>query len=438
MENVSKRFGPIPVLKNVSLRVRRGTIHAIVGHNGAGKSTLMKIALGAVRPSEGEVRVAGRKLTYGRPAEARNLGLGMVMQERSLIASLNGLDNLFLNAERLNGAGLVQVSRQREEVYGLLRELGIPSSLLSTAAGDMSTIEQELIEIARALRLGSKVLILDEPTAPLGRDEIARLFQVLRTIAAKGTGIIIITHHLAEVFAISDEVTCLREGEIVLNCATGDTTMNGLIAAMLGRRDWKGSDESGHPPCETAANAAVGLADATPSLSVRGLDVGTKLSSVDFDAFPGEILGIVGLAGSGRTTLLRALFGDLAIEAGDVRVRGRPYRPSSPAAAMAGGVFLIPESRGVHGLMLTKGVGHRSGRGRTVRRQPAEGRARQGADARRGRSAPRRAILRRRHRCDAGNHQERSHDGWQGRHGAVGVLGSARGRPGRRPHHGAS
>lgn len=354
MDNITKRFGHVPVLKGVSVRVRRGSIHAIVGHNGAGKSTLMKIALGAETPSEGEVRVAGRLLTYSRPAEARTLGLGMVMQERSLIRTLNGIDNLFLNSEHLNGAGLVNVGKEREEVRGLLKELGIPRSLLSTTVGDMSTIEQELIEIARALRLGSRVLILDEPTAPLGREEIARLFSVLRAIAAKGTGIVLITHHLAEVFAISDEVTCLREGEVVLHCPTRETSMNRLIAAMLGRREWNGGEAAGRSADK--AEIAAARDRGSPSLRVRNLRVGGKLAGVNFDAWPGEILGIVGLAGSGRTTLLRTLFGDIGADGGEMILRGKPHRPGSPQAAMSSGVFLIPEDRGLHGLMLSKSI----------------------------------------------------------------------------------
>ena len=246
MERVGKRFGQVWVLKDVNLEVRRGSIHAIVGHNGAGKSTLMKIALGAVTPTEGEVRVAGQKLTFSRPAEARILGLGMVMQERSLIRTLNGLNNLYLNSEHKGAMGLIDVRKQRVEIATLLEELAIPRELLSTIASDMSTIEQELIEIARALRLGSQVLILDEPTAPLGREEITRLFGVLRTIAARGAGIVIITHHLAEVFAVSDMVTCLREGEVVLQTATKEINMSGLISAMLGRRPWEGSHLAAH------------------------------------------------------------------------------------------------------------------------------------------------------------------------------------------------
>ena len=357
MEHITKRFAQIRVLKDVSVSIRRGSIHAIVGHNGAGKSTLMKIALGALKPTEGEVRVAGKRLTFSRPAEARTLGLGMVMQERSLIRTLTGIDNLYLNSERLNAAGFVNVRRERNEVGSLLEELGIPRALLSTKASDMSTIEQELIEIARALRLGSQVLVLDEPTAPLGREEITRLFAVLRTIAAKGAGIVLITHHLAEVFAVSDQVTCLREGEVVLSCPTKETNMAGLIAAMLGRRPWEGAHAPVHGEGKRVLTVASGAKrNSEPSLTVRNLSIGTKLSGVSFDAYPGEVLGVVGLAGSGRTTLLRTLFGDVLQNGGEIRLRGKPYRPRSPQDAMERGVFLIPEDRGIHGLMLAKSI----------------------------------------------------------------------------------
>ena len=357
MERIGKRFGQVWVLKNVSVSVRRGSIHAIVGHNGAGKSTLMKIALGAERPTEGEVRVAGHELTYSRPAEARTLGLGMVMQERSLIRTLSGLDNLYLNSEHKSAVGLVNVHKQRAEIAGLLEELAIPRALLSTMTSDMSTIEQELIEIAKALRLGSQVLILDEPTAPLGREEIARLFGVLKAIAARGAGIVVITHHLAEVFAVSDVVTCLREGQVVLQTATKHTNMAGLISAMLGRRPWEGAHLPAHGTKRVdAAARSVSPKRPQPSLRVRNLKVGAKLADVSFEAFPGEVLGVVGLAGSGRTTLMRTLFGDLRQGGGEIRFRDKRYRPNSTQDAMDEGVFLIPEDRGVHGLMLAKSI----------------------------------------------------------------------------------
>jgi ribose transport system ATP-binding protein len=356
MANIGKRFGQNWVLKDVSLKVRRGSIHAIVGHNGAGKSTLMKIALGALEPTDGEVRIAGQRLTYSRPAEARTLGLGMVMQERSLITTLTGIDNLFLNAERFNRLQFISVAKERAEVEGLIGQLGIDRSLLSTQVSDMSTIEQELIEIARALRLGSQVLVLDEPTAPLGREEISRLFAILRTIAARGTGIVLITHHLAEVFAVSDEVTCLREGKVVMSCPTKETDMTHLIGAMLGRRPWAGARPHGHHDHGERAEKAASARATEPALTVRNLRIAEKFSDVSFEAYPGEILGVVGLAGSGRTSLMRALFGDLRPSGGEILLHGKRYRPGSPQFAMSKGVYLIPEDRGIHGLVLSKSI----------------------------------------------------------------------------------
>lgn len=359
MARVGKRFGANWVLRNVDLKVRRGSIHAIVGHNGAGKSTLMKIALGAETPTEGEVRIGGRRLTFARPAEARTFGLGMVMQERSLIETMTGIDNLFLNAELQNALGCVDIRRERAEIDQLTRQLGIRPSSLSLRVSDLSMIERELLEIARALRLGNQVLVLDEPTAALSRDEIGKLFEVLGIIAAQGTGIVLITHHLAEVFQVSTEVTCLREGKVTLSCTTQDTSMAHLIAAMLGQREegQSGSKgrvvEEGH---DVPSRAAAGGGERTPALTVRHLRVGTTLSDVSLDAFAGEILGIAGLAGSGRSTLLRTLFGDARPSAGEIRLEGIPYRPKSPSEAIAVGVFLIPQDRGVHGLVLSKSI----------------------------------------------------------------------------------
>ena len=347
MARVGKRFHQNWVLKDVDLKVRYGSIHAIIGHNGAGKSTLMKIALGAYEPTEGEVRIGGRRLTYSRPAEARTLGLGMVMQERSLIPTMTGIDNLFLNAERLNAFGFVNVRRERTEVEQIIGQLGIKRSTLSLRVLDMSTIERKLIEIAKALRLGSQVLVLDEPTAPLGREEISKLFQILRAIAARKTGIVLITHDLAEVFAVSDEVTCLREGNVVMSCSTKETDMARLISAMLGRRAWAHARSPGRQHSGPERFAA---------LNVRNLRASTRLKDVSFDAFAGEILGIVGLAGSGRTTLLRTLFGDLGRSGGEIRLYGKSYRPRCPRDAIIDGVFLIPQDRAVHGLVLSKSI----------------------------------------------------------------------------------
>lgn len=352
MRNIGMRFGENWVLRDVSFLVKPGTVHALVGHNGAGKSTLMKIALGVYTPVTGEVRIGGERLTFTRPAEARSLGLGMVFQETSLIDTLNGLDNLFLNSEVRRG-GLIARRPEEEEAAALFERLGMSRFLLRRRVGEMTKIEQEMVEIAKALRLGQKVLILDEPTAPLGREEIATLFEVVRAVARLGTGVVLITHHLRELYEISDEVTCMREGAVVLNAPTSETTLPGLVAAILGP-----AAASGHLVQERGERPAVVRTEGQvePVLDVRHLQVGTKLADVSFSVFPGEILGVTGLAGSGRSLLLRTLFGDIQASGGEIEVRGRRYTPADPKEAIARGVYLVPEDRRVHGLVLTKPI----------------------------------------------------------------------------------
>ena len=348
MSNIGMRFGDVWVLRNVDYVVERGSIHALVGHNGAGKSTLMKIALGGYRPTEGIVFIGGQRLTYSRPAEAREMGLGMVLQERSLIDTLTGLDNLFLNAELTTRTGFIDRSRQSAEARNLCEQLGIAPSVLDRRIGDVSQLEQELVEIAKALRLAQTVLILDEPTAPLTSREADTLFEVMRNVASLGIGIVLITHHLNEVFDVSDKVTALREGSVTLSAPTRETNLSELTEAMLGRRLIR-VGRADRPPVDKASS--------TPLLEVRDLRVGEKLGGgVSFNVFPGEIVGIAGLAGSGRSTLLRAIFGAAKPTAGEIRFKGDIYKADSPREAIEQGVFLIPEDRGVHGLILSHSI----------------------------------------------------------------------------------
>ena len=342
------RFGDQWVLRNVSYTVGRGSVHGVVGHNGAGKSTLMKIALGGYTPVEGTVSVAGEALTFSKPAEARDLGVGMVLQEHSLIGTLNGLDNIFLNAEPINRAHMLRRGEERREALELCDRLGISSAVLSKHAAAMSPVEQQMVEIAKAMRLGRNVLILDEPTAPLSNKEINALFDVIRSAAAFGTGIVLITHHLNEIFAVTDEVTCLRDGQVTLTKRTAETDLDEVIGAMLGSRRDK-MDRAATPGRE----AHVG---SEPKLSIRDLHVGTKLQGVSFDLYPGEILGVAGLVGSGRSTLLRTLFGDIRAQRGEILLDGKPFQPSSPVDAIKHKIYLIPEDRGVHGLVLTETI----------------------------------------------------------------------------------
>jgi ABC-type sugar transport system ATPase subunit len=349
MRDIEMSFAAAPVLQDVSFTLEPGVVHAIVGHNGAGKSTLMKIALGLHRPDKGEVFIGGERLDTADPSAARSLGLGMVFQEKSLIPTLNGLDNLFLNDERVTMAHSLRRRAEAKEAAGLCARLGISPSLLKRRVSELSAVEQQLLEIAKALRLASTVLILDEPTAPLGHREIGQLFKVVRNVARQGTGVILITHHLSEVFEVSDKVTCLREGKITLSCRASETNVPGLVRAMLGGRELvlaaPGRTQPAHRPHSDKA-----------ALDVRSLKVGTKLVDITFRTVPGEIVGLVGLAGSGRSTLLRALFGDIRRDGGDVFLFGKPYQPRHPSDGIRNGAYLIPEDRAIHGLLLTKQI----------------------------------------------------------------------------------
>lgn len=346
MHGIGMRFGAIWVLRNVDYQVTSGSIHALVGHNGAGKSTLMKIALGAHAPTEGTVAIGGTQLASAQPAEAHRLGLGMVMQERSLIGTLSGLDNIFLGAERVNRVThTVKRRREMAEAERLCEDLRISPALLPRLVSDMTAVQQQMLEIAKAVRLARNVLILDEPTAPLSHREVDALFEVIRRATGLGVGIVYISHHLSEVFAISDRVTCLREGTVSLSTPTSQTSLPELVEAMLGRP-------------QTIAEAAARRAPRTsePAVTVTDLQVGDKLHSVSFDIGAGEIVGVAGLVGSGRTTLLRALFGDARITGGTVKLRDRPFAPTSTSEAIARGVYLIPESRAQFGLVSTQSI----------------------------------------------------------------------------------
>ena len=225
LRGVGMRFGTVTVLRDVDYQVERGAIHALVGHNGAGKSTLMKIALGGYAPTAGTVAIGGAPLPPGKPSEARRLGLGMVLQERSLIPTLSGLDNIFLGAERINPVTrLLRRRAELAEAERLCEELRIAPGVLRRQVGDMTPVEQQMVEIAKAVRLARSVLVLDEPTAPLSHREIDALFTVIRRVAEVGAGIVYISHHLSEVFAISDRVTCLREGQVSLSAPTAQTS----------------------------------------------------------------------------------------------------------------------------------------------------------------------------------------------------------------------
>jgi ABC-type sugar transport system ATPase subunit len=347
---IVKSYGAVMVLHGLDLRIRRGSIHALLGANGAGKSTLLKIAVGATEATAGRIVVNGAPRRFSGTLEARQAGIGMVFQERSIAPDLSVVDNLFLNSE-IRRAGLVDVRAERREAGRMFERLGVRIPL-GASAGQLGIADQQMVEIAKAVRLASAVLILDEPTAALTQREVQRLFGVVRQIAKTGVGIAYVSHRLAEVFELCDEVTIIRDGRVVLARPVAETHMDEVVEAIAGGVVAKGRLARAAGTPDGGAQAR----NASPLLAVRGLRVDPKLREVSFDLQPAEILGVAGLAGSGRSTLLGALFGLVPRSAGELRVAGRPVSPTSPAAAIGSGFYLIPEDRKTQGLVLSHSV----------------------------------------------------------------------------------
>jgi ABC-type sugar transport system ATPase subunit len=336
---ISKSFEGVSALRAVSFDLKAGEVHALVGENGAGKSTLIKIMTGAEQPDAGALAVAGRAVPQMTPALARSLGIAVIYQQPSLFPHLTVAENLALALEAGSVWRRVHWAARRRRALTLLEEAGAaidPERL----AGTLSMPEQQIVEIAKAVGADAKVVIMDEPTASLMDDEVARLFSVIRTLRAQGGGIVYISHRLEEVFAVSDRITVLRDGETV---ATRDTTAidrSALIQAMVGRalKDVF--------PKRPVAPGAVAIELRRLSNRVLGIH------DVSLTVRRGEVLGIAGLVGSGRTELAETLFGLVPADGGEILLHGTPVRIESPSQAIRLGIGYVPEDRRQHGVVL--------------------------------------------------------------------------------------
>jgi ABC-type sugar transport system ATPase subunit len=341
--SITKSFEGVSALRHVSFELHAGEVHAIVGENGAGKSTLIKIMTGAERPDAGHLTVAGRDVPHMTPALARALGIAAIYQQPSLFPDLSVAENVALTLETGGIWRRVRWSERRRRARSLLEEIGStvdPARL----AGSLSMPEQQLVEIAKAVGTDAKVVIMDEPTASLMDDEVERLFAVIRQLRAQGCGIIYISHRLEEVFALSDRITVLRDGETIATHATEIFDRPGLIQTMVGRT-----------LKETKPRQAVATGDV--ALELRHLsnrELG--LSDVSLSVQCGEVLGIAGLVGSGRTELAETLFGLVPSDGGEVLVRGVPVRIGSPLEAIHLRIGYVPEDRRRHGVMLEMSI----------------------------------------------------------------------------------
>lgn len=335
---LSKAFPGVQALKNVSVVLLPGEIHALVGENGSGKSTLAKCFAGAHLPDSGHVLRAGSPVVFRHPLEARAHGVATIYQEFSLVPTLSVGENVFLGRyPRRAGSGAVNWEMIRRETRRVLDELSIgidPDAIVN----QISVAEQQLVEIAKAILMDSSLLIMDEPTAALGLVETERLHALIRRLAAHGKAIMYISHRLDEVFQIADRITVLKDGRVVATNPTKDLKMNAVVRMMVG------IDIQQHYPkvCHTQAS---------PCLEVRDLTTANGVNGVSFTVNVGEVFGLGGMLGSGRTETARALFGVDPVIRGEVRLNGREVRFGSPAEAIATGVGLIPENRKVDGLL---------------------------------------------------------------------------------------
>ena len=341
LRNISKSFGGITALKNVTFEVVPGEIHALVGENGAGKSTLMKILSGAYTKDAGQILIDGSEVHIRNTNDSRKLGVSIIYQEFSLVPALSVAENIFLN--QLGASGIwLKWSTLRTRAKDLINSIGYkidPSSLTAS----LSIAEQQIVEIAKALAGNVRVLILDEPSAVLGPREIRKLFDTLNRLKNEGVAIIYISHHLSEVFQIADRITVLKDGSSSGSLKASESSKDSVIRLMLGR------------PLNTMypeRNPLIGQ----EVLKAAEIFFAEKVKGVSFSVRKGEIAGIAGLTGSGRSETARTIFGAEKMKMGRLLLSGREVRINSPHKALLNGIGMVPEDRKQHGVILSLSV----------------------------------------------------------------------------------
>ncbi len=343
IRQLSKVFPGVRALTGVDFSLRKGEVHALMGENGAGKSTLIKVLTGVYRRDGGEILFEGRPFEAGSPHEAQEKGIATVYQEVNLVPNLSVAENLFLGRQPLRG-GLIRWPEMKQRSEALLARLNLALDV-SRLLGDYSIAVQQMVAIGRALEFDSKVLILDEPTSSLDADEAEQLFKVMRKLRDEGHAIIFVTHFLDQVYAVSDRITVLRNGELVGEYATSELPKVELVSKLLGKAldDLQGVEQE--------KEGVVARRDGAPTLRARGLGKANYLNDFDLDIHPGEVLGLAGLLGSGRTELASLVFGVERADHGEVEVAGEQVEISSPLRALQLGIGLCPEDRKGEGII---------------------------------------------------------------------------------------
>ena len=338
VSNVRKEFPGVVALDNVHLKLRRGTVHALMGENGAGKSTLMKIVAGIYTPDAGSFRLRGQEIRLKGPLDALENGIAMIHQELNLMGPMTVAENIWIRREPTNRFGFINHAEMHRWTVALFKRLNIDLDP-EIEVRKLSVANRQMVEIAKAVSFDSDVLIMDEPTSALTEREVEHLFKIIRSLKADGKGIIYITHKMNELFEIADEVSVFRDGKFIASKLSSQVTRDDIIRMMVGR------EISQMFPKET-----VPIGDVV--LSVKGLALKGIFENVSFDVRAGEILGIAGLVGSGRSNIAETIFGVTPASAGTIAINGKEIRISSPSVAMANHMAFLTEDRKETGCFL--------------------------------------------------------------------------------------
>ncbi len=338
LRDIRKTFGSVVALSAGTLTVLPGSIHALVGENGAGKSTLVTIVAGLYRRDAGELRLDGRDVDFRTTAESKAAGVAVIYHEPTIFPDLSVTENVFMGRQPVGRLGRIDRRAMRREVEELFERLGVTIDPERPAEG-LSIADQQVIEIAKAVSLDARLLVMDEPTAALSGVEVERLFQIARSLRDEGRGLVFISHRFDEVFDLCDTVTVMRDGAYVATSAIASTTEDEIVRRMVGREV---SELFPKQPTEVGE----------PLLEVDGLTSAGVFHDITFTVRAGEIVGLAGLVGAGRSEVARAVFGVDGYDTGSVRLDGRPLRRKDPAAAMRAGLALVPEDRRKQGLVV--------------------------------------------------------------------------------------
>ena len=338
LSGISKSFAGVAVLKDVTFDVGPGEVHALLGENGAGKSTLIKIMAGVHAPNAGEIKVDGSAVRFASPREARKAGIAVVYQELLLFPQLTVAENIFIGHAPRGGLGGLDWERMRVRARALLESLDSPDLDVDDYVGALSVANRQRVEIAKALSQEARLLIMDEPTAALAEADVKRLLTVVRRLRERGVAIVYVSHRMPEIFALADRVTVLRDGALVATCDIADVDEARLVSMMVGREI-----DRLFPKVEAERGAIV--------LELDAVSHGSTVSDISLTVRAGEIVGIAGLVGSGRTELALTIFGVTPATSGAIRLDGRPVSIGSPRRARDLGIAYVPEDRGLQGLV---------------------------------------------------------------------------------------